>query len=318
MEMGMTRRGLALFTLAAAAVLTAGAPVHAQAPQRDAQTPQQAWQQFLGTNTDPELQPNRIKVEYEPPKSPEMQPVYDLLTQKHVLERVQELFSPVRLPMDVTVRGKECGMSNAWYQRPTLTICYEYAMDIFKMAPKETGPDGITTADAVVGQFLYTVSHEMGHAVFDLLDIPLLGRPEDAADEFAAHVLLRIGKNDARKLIGGAAYTYKNYIRNPTVTVPVTAFADVHGAPMQRLSNLICIAYGADKDMFGDLVGSGYLPKERAPNCRVEYGELEFAFQKLIYPYLDKQALEKVLSQSWVADAASPPPRISDAPQSLR
>ena len=91
--------------------------------------------------------------------------------------------------------------------------------DILKMAPQETSPDGITPEDAVVGQFLYTAAHEMGHAVFDLLDIPLFGRPEDAADEFAAHVLLRIGKEDARKLVEGAAYAYTNYEKNPTVTV---------------------------------------------------------------------------------------------------
>ena len=68
----MTRA--ALFTLAGAAALAlaTSAPVRAQAPQRSAETPQQAWQQFLGTNASDELQPNRIKVEYEPPKSPEM------------------------------------------------------------------------------------------------------------------------------------------------------------------------------------------------------------------------------------------------------
>src|ERR1700746_1288703 len=72
-----------------------------------------------------------------------------------------------------------------------------------------------------VGQFLYTASHEMGHAVFDLLNVPLFGRPEDDADQFAAYVLIRIGKNDARRLIEGAAYIYRDYVKNPTVTVPV-------------------------------------------------------------------------------------------------
>ena len=83
----------------------------------------------------------------------------------------------------------------------------------------------------------------MGHAVFDLLDVPLFGRPEDDADQFAAYVLIRIGKNDARRLIEGAAYIYRDYVKNPTVTVPVTAFADIHGAPVQRLYNLLCLAY---------------------------------------------------------------------------
>jgi hypothetical protein len=84
------------------------------------------------------------------------------------------------------------------------------------MAPKAPSRDGITPYDTVVGQFLFTAAHEMGHAVFDFLDVPIFGRPEDAADQFAAYILLRIGKQDARKLIEGAAYMYRDYIGRPT------------------------------------------------------------------------------------------------------
>jgi hypothetical protein len=301
----MGRVGVISFAIAVASIeLTS--PV-----QLRAQSPPAAWSTFIG-DSQADLQPKRIQIDYAQPKNNALQPLHDMLVQRRALEKVQEIFSPLRLPTDVTVRIVDCGVSNAWYQRPVLTICYEYIADILKMAPQETSQDGVTPYDAVVGQFFYTTSHEMGHAVFDLLDVPLFGRPEDAADQFAAHVLLRIGKQDARKLIEGAAYTYKNYVKNPTVTVPVTAFADVHGAPMQRLYNLICIAYGADRDMFADLVGGGYLPKERAPSCRVEFGELNFAFQRLIYPYLDPQLLNDVLSKSWVPDSNAPPPRLSD------
>ena len=44
----------------------------------------------------------------------------------------------------------------------------------------------------------------------------------------------------------GAFYMYKDYFKNPSVTVPVTPFADMHGAPMQRMYNLTCLAYGSD------------------------------------------------------------------------
>ena len=42
--------------------------------------------------------------------------------------------------------------------------------------------------------------------MFDALNIPLFGRPEDAADGFAAYLMLHLGtKEDARRLIEGAA-----------------------------------------------------------------------------------------------------------------
>ena len=262
---------------------------------------------------DDDVQSKRIRIEYAQPKSPEIEPYYQLVMQRKALEKVQEIFSPLMLPTDVTVRTTECGVSNSWYQRPIVTICYEYLRDLLEMAPKETSRDGVTPADAVVGQFYFTVAHEMGHAVFDLLDVPIFGRPEDAADQFAAYILLRIGKQDARKLIEGAAYMYKDYVGRPTVTVPLTAFADVHGAPMQRFYDLLCIGYGSDRELFAGLMD--YLPKTRVPGCKTEYGEINFAFQKLIEPHIDQSVRSEVLSKTWVPDDKAPPPRLSDLPQ---
>ena len=84
----------------------------------------------------------RVGIDYEEPKSAELQPLYHMLIRRHALPKVKEIFSPLRLPVDVRVRNVECGVSNAWYQRPVVTICYEYARDILKMAPQETSPDG--------------------------------------------------------------------------------------------------------------------------------------------------------------------------------
>jgi Putative metallopeptidase len=239
------------------------------------------------------------------------------MLRRRPLQRIREIFSPLRLPAELTVKTKECGISNAWYQRPTITICYEYLREMAQSAPKEKSPEGITPVDAIVGQFLYTASHEMGHAVFDMLNVPLFGNPENDADQFAAYTLVSIGKQDARRLIEGAAYMYKDYFKNPTVTVPVTAFAEVHGAPMQRMYNLSCLAYGADPDLFSYVVEKNYLPKSRAPGCRMEWAEVDFAMHQLIYPYIDQNLLTGVLSKSWVP-YRSPPSRATDLPQSVR
>src|SRR5262245_27292549 len=265
-----------------------------------------------------EARPNRMQIEYVPPKNPAFQPTYETLKQHQALEKLQQIFSPFRLPYDMTIKTTECGMSNAWYQRPVLTICYEYLDDVRKNTPPETTPAGITPTDAMLGQFFYVVAHEMGHAMFDALNVPLFGRPEDAADQFAAYLMLHLGtKEDTRRLIAGAAYTYKNDIEGTKVTAPITAFADVHGAPVQRFYNLLCMAYGADPQTFGDLVGKGYLPQARARSCHNEYGELNFAFQQLIKPYLDPELTKAVLQKSWLPEASTRPP-LPDAPQGAK
>ena len=164
-----------------------------------------------------EPRPNRIHIEYVPPKSPENQRIYEALKERRALEKMQEMFGPFRLSNDLNMRTFECGIVNAWYQRPTVTICYEYIADFLTRMPKDT-PSGITPTDAMLGQFFYVVAHEMGHAMFDFLNTPFFGRPEDAADYFAAYIMLLFDKQDARRLIVGAAYTYRYAIQNPKVT----------------------------------------------------------------------------------------------------
>jgi hypothetical protein len=272
-------------------------------------------------------QPNRIRIEYVAPTAPENHAIYNLMMEHHPLEKFQEIFSPFRLPIELTLRVKECdGASNAWYQRPVITICYEYIADLRKNIPSETAPDdgafaGISPRDAMFGQFFYAVAHEMGHAIFDLLDVPVFGRAEDAADGFAAYMMLELGKSDARRMILGAAYSYKEYIKNPRVCVPLIAFADGHGAPMQRYYNLMCIGYGADPGSFSSLVENGFLPKSRAESCRTEYNEVNFAFHTVIAPHLDPELAKRVLDKSWLPDlppAVAPTVSLRAAPETFQ
>jgi hypothetical protein len=258
-----------------------------------------------------EARPDRIKVAYVPPTDAAQQPVYELMKQRHTLEKVQQIFSPFRLPVDLTVKTMSCGMVNAYYRRQdrdaVVTICYEYMENILKNMPKETTLAGITQTDAVVGQFFYVVAHEMGHAMFDLLDVPVFGRPEDAADQFAAYIMLQFGKDQARSLITGAAYSYKNFIEKPSLTIPLQAFSDAHGASAQRFYNLVCMAYGADPRLFADVVEKGFLPEQRARLCNWEYREVAYAFKQLIRPHLDLQLAKRVLSTDWLPEEAPPP-----------
>jgi hypothetical protein len=259
-------------------------------------------------------QPNRIRIEYGPPKTSQERSIYEELMKRRPLEKFQEIFSPFRFPIEVTLRIKDCdGTSNAWYERPVVTICYEYINDMLSSRPTQEAPAedtfaGITPSDAMFGQFFYAVAHEMGHVVFDLLDVPIFGRAEDAADGFAVYMMLELGKQDARRIILGAAYSYKEYIKNPLVCVPLIAFADSHAAPMQRYYNLMCVGYGAYPELFSSLIEKGYLPKSRADSCRREYEEVKFAFQTSIAPHLDPKLAQQVLDRTWLPQL--PPPSV--------
>jgi hypothetical protein len=247
--------------------------------------------------------PRRIHVEYVPPSNPAHQALYESLQQRRALEKIQEIFSPFRLPIDLTLKTLGCdGVVNAFYQRNEVKICYEFLEVIRKSMPKETTKAGITPMDAVIGQFFYVVAHEMGHAIFNFYNAPLFGGQEEAADQFAVYMMLQFGKSQARRLIGGAAFTYRRFVRDPKLIVPLEAFSSMHGAPQRRFYSLLCIAYGADSKLFADIVEKGYLPQKRAVTCKAEYREVAFAFKQLIAPHLDQELMNRVLDKAWLPD----------------
>jgi hypothetical protein len=262
-----------------------------------------------GAATAAPYKSNQIRVEYVPPKTPAHQPIYERLKQVRALERIQKLLSPLRLPHPLLIKVSGCdGESNAWYddEEGFVTVCYEYLTDILKNAPERTLPSGITQQDAILGPLLDVFLHETGHAVFDLLKVPVFGREEDAADSFSAYIMLQFGKEDAHSLILGSAYQYKADVVSPPAPVAPAKFADEHGVPAQRFFNVLCIAYGADQKLFADIMEKEYLPKDRAERCGGEYEQTAFAFKKLIGPYIDKKLAKNVLV-TWMRDVNARP-----------
>ena len=97
-------------------------------------------------------------------------------------------------------------------------------------------------------------------------------------------------------LILGAAYSYASELnvrsardlnRRRLRFGRHASFANEHSTPAQRLYSLLCMAYGADKELFAPVVERGYLPKDRAEMCDDEYAQIEFAYRTLIAPHQD-------------------------------
>ena len=250
--------------------------------------------------------PNRIEIEYVEPKAAGNQPVYKLLKKHQVLEKIRELLNPVRLASPLLLQTTDCGMSNAFSNADSVTVCYEYVNDIWKNAPAQPTPSGIAPIDTVIGPLLDVFLHEAGHAIFANLQIPLLGREEDAADQFSTYITLRFDKDEARRLILGSAFQYKGDLASPTMTIKQQSFADAHGTPAQRFFNLLCTAYGSDPGLFADVVEKGFLPENRAVACKHEYAQLTHAFTTLIGPHIDAKLARK-LHKRWLPPVTANP-----------
>jgi len=248
-----------------------------------------------GMTAPSELRPNRVAVAYAPPQNPAHQAIYDTLRQRRVLERFRAYLSPLRLPRTLHLRTAGCdGEANAWYDEEDhqVTVCYEYFEEALKHAPARTTAGGVTPEDAVLGPGVEVFLHEVAHALFHLLRVPILGREEDAADQVADYLILHLDDDMKRRVVAAVA---RMYDREAKAQAPERIdIADVHGLSAQRLYNLLCLAYGADPALFGDVLKDGYLPPERAEGCEFEYRQVDYAVRRLIEPYVDRDVKNRV------------------------
>jgi len=234
-----------------------------------------------------------FRTAYEPPKDPKHQVYYDRLRKMQFLERYTSAAASVRLPKPLLIRFAGCdGTINAWYEPTdgTVTFCYEYVDDIDKTSRGAKERD-LDPEVAWEGAVTFVLLHETGHALFDLLKVPILGREEDAADQFAAFALLRAGEGIARRVLTGAAWMY---LHDAKGRMPDDSdFADVHGLDSQRFYNVLCMAHGSNPSSFKGMVDKGYLPKDRAETCADEFHQVAYAVKQLINPNLDVQVWAK-------------------------
>ncbi len=247
--------------------------------------------------------PNSVQIEYGETAKPDHAPLRQILVEHRILENFRDFLGMLVLPRPLTLKLEDCdGYADAWYE-PTsesITVCYDYIEELRANVPKETTEDGVTPEDAVIGPVFEVFLHEISHALFKMLKMPILGREEDAADQFAAMFLLQMGKENSKRIIAATALMYW---REAQEGDPDKAdFASAHSPPIQRFYNLVCIAYGSDKELFG-YVRDKYLGAARADECVDEAETLKFAFSKLMGPHIDEKARRQFELVDWMPAA---------------
>lgn len=139
--------------------------------------------------------------------------------------------------------------------------------------------------DFVASNIISVFYHELGHAVIDMMGVPIFGQEEDAADVFSILLIDQVFEPESANSIAyDAAFGFYAEARDHQPT-----FWDVHGPDEQRYYNLVCIFYGANPDFRDDLASNLGLPEERALSCQEEY---ELAIDSWGAVLNDMEALE--------------------------
>jgi hypothetical protein len=139
-------------------------------------------------------------------------------------------------------------------------------------------------AEFVIGNMLFALLHELAHTATDEFDLPVLGREEDAADDFAAVRLLKIGSEFSHRILVEAAKGWFLSELRDQQDGDKPDFADEHSLDAQRAYHIVCLMVGSDRSRFADLAIETKLPPERQQTCPRDFEKASRSWEKVLKP----------------------------------
>ena len=136
----------------------------------------------------------------------------------------------------------------------------------------------------VVGNTLFVMAHEMGHALISEMNMPVLGREEDAADSFAIVTALKIRSGFSERVLLEAAKGW--VLTSKRDKKEKLAFYDEHGLDLQRAYNVVCFMVGFDPEKYKKLAADTKLPEERQKSCVRDYKTTVWSWDEMLKPHI--------------------------------
>lgn len=125
--------------------------------------------------------------------------------------------------------------------------------------------------------------HELGHAMIDVLGLPVVGPEEDVADEFAAYMMILTNQRDNRGVdsLFSAIRLFHGMAR-----MGKTRAWGQHAPNDRRFFLMACLMHGSDPGRFYPVITELGMPHSRARGCELEYAEKRDNWISLLRPHL--------------------------------
>lgn len=194
-----------------------------------------------------------------------------------------ELSKSFVLPRNVTIRVQG-GEEGPYYNPATRTIVLNHgfsalALNVFTAEyPKITG---YRLGQLFASLEYFVLFHELGHALIDVWELPVIGREEDGADAFSTIFMTEFVPNGGEIALAGADFF--NFLGRQQELNELD-FADEHSLNLQRVYSIVCWVYGSNPAKWQSL--TSILPERRGVRCPSEYQQLKKAWFKLLKPHV--------------------------------
>ncbi len=222
---------------------------------------------------------DNIAIELSPPQSNEEKQAVEDITSSEVNQIITGLADSV-FPFNETLTV-QYGESEGPLYNPdnhTIYIPYAFYLEALNYFKKNGYAEkyGRSAKDGALDTLLHTLLHEIGHAYIVDKNIPILGKEEDAVDNFATIILLDYVHGGSEIAISAAdMFAFESEDRSEYYELD--EYVDEHSFDLQRYFSTLCLVYGSNPKEYEHLlneVGKDYL-KDRKEFCLENYAVID-------------------------------------------
>lgn len=238
------------------------------------------------TAGEPAAGNGRISVEYATPRT-KVEKIAQQLLEVGGTDGVAAGFTQrFRLPTNLTIRAVR-GSVGPHYDPSTKTVTLSYGfVDYIAATLRRNDPeiDDETLGGQIAAIDGFILVHELGHALADVLELPLTGREEDSVDQLAT-VFLVGGVNNGSQYAMTAARFFRLLFEDRRA-LKQSDYWDEHSLSIQRAYDIACLTAGASEKNFEQVRSLRILGDSRLERCPAEWAQINGAWQTLLKPHL--------------------------------
>ncbi len=163
-------------------------------------------------------------------------------------------------------------------------------LSAFAQENKRTSPDALEFA---LNNSIYVLYHEIAHLLISKLEIPILGREENAADNFATLMLMRADTEQTDNALIDSAMGW--FLSSESDNQEYYSDDDLYGEhnlDVQRAFQIVCLMVGGDAAVFSDIADEVGLDEERQKDCEADYEQASDSWDIVLKPYINKNPQE--------------------------
>ncbi|TKF30865.1 DUF4344 domain-containing metallopeptidase [Enterovibrio norvegicus] len=194
-------------------------------------------------------------------------------------------FANTSLPINDELTLQLGGNDGPLFDPQTLTIQipYFFLEEIHqRYSNAEPVLEDVSADEATQFALLHTLLHEYGHAYIFSWDIPIVGKEEDAVDNFATIILLDEFDNDHAAFVAADLFALEDL---DTDAFTESHLWGEHSLDAQRYAASLCLIYGSNPEKYADLLNDELHDMNRDLFCVEEYESKRRNWSRIIHSY---------------------------------